>query len=63
MAKKRRKAAKRSVLSTKKGKVVGFTKVGTKLALVFRKKGKLVVGKSRFKNRTTLKSRLKKMIK
>ena len=66
MVKRRKKATKRRVKSsfnTTKGRVVGFTKVGKSLAFVFSKNGKKVVGKSRFKNRTTLKKRLQKILK
>lgn len=63
----RKKTTKRKTTTKKrtmKNKLVGFTKVGSKYALVYKKgSGKPFLGKSRFSSKKTLAAKARKLLK
>lgn len=61
MAKRKTKSKKRRAPT--KSRLAGFTRVKGKYALVFKKGGKLRVGKSRFGSKKTLMTKARKYLK
>jgi len=58
----RRKSTKRRKAVSSKRRLVGFTKVGPKFALVFSKRGKPSLGNKRFGSKKTMLSAARKAL-